>query len=527
MKKGILLTLLVTLFVYMSASNQTAIDYYLSGDIKTAKERFSQTEKLDALDNYYLGLISIKENELEKAKTYFDAGLAIDPENVYNKIGLATLNMQKNQKATDKLLKKLWKTDKRNVNLGVAVAEAYLLNHNAKKADYYISKAIKYNKKSAEPYILEGVYLENENKQNDAAVKYENALYFNPNSKIALVKLAQLYVRTQKRIAFEYLQKATTIDPNYEYAWKTQARLRYKNGFYPQAKVAQEKYMALITPTPDDYQTYAEILYFNDDYKGTKENLKKSPVNTVTNRLNMYTYYKEDNYDKAINYATALFEITPKEKVITQDYKYYADMLYKGKKYSEAGQAYENAYNTDTTDNDLLKVASGAFKKGKNYPKAIELYEKMLNKKSAKTMADYYSLGGMYTKASKDTIFSPTQEIRFGYLKKADETYGKMTELFPSHYLGYLLRARANSLLDPETTEGLGKPYYEKAIEVMLPEADKRQNELKEAYQYMVIHYLKTDNYPESRAYCEKVLEIDPNNGLAKKVIKSIDGAKK
>ncbi len=99
MKKGIVLTLLVALFTSMSASNQTAIDYYLSGDIKTAKERFAQTEKLDALDNYYLGLISIKENDLDKAKAYFNAGLALDPNNVYNKIGLATLQMPKNQKA--------------------------------------------------------------------------------------------------------------------------------------------------------------------------------------------------------------------------------------------------------------------------------------------------------------------------------------------------------------------------------------------------------------------------------------------
>ncbi len=526
MKKGILLTLLVAVFSYMSASNQTAIDYYLSGDIKTAKERFAQTEKLDALDNYYLGLISIKENDLDKAKAYFNAGLALDPNNVYNKIGLATLQMPKNQKATDKLLKKLWKTDKRNVNLGVAVAEAYLLNHKPEKADYYISKAKKYNKKSAVPYILEGVYLENEKKQNDAAVKYENAIYFDPNSKIALAKLAQLYVGTQRKIAFEYLEKATEVDPNYEYAWKTQSRLRYEKGFYPQAKVAQEKYMALVTPTPEDYQTYAKILYFNDDYAATRENLAKSPINTVTTRLNMYTHYKEGNYDKAMPYATKLFEMTPKDKVISQDYSYYGDMLYKSKKYLDAAKSYENAYASDTANNDLLTNAAKSFKKAKYYVKAAELYEKVLANKASKSMADYYSLGNVYAKASKDTVATPNYENRMNYLKKADATYTKMTDLFPEHYLGYLLRARVNSLLDPETTQGLGKPYYEKAIEIMLPEADKRHNELKEAYQYMIIHYLKTDNYPESRVYCEKVLEMDPNNGLATKVMKSIDGAK-
>ena len=53
-------------------------------------------------------------------------------------------------------------------------------------------------------------------------------MYFDPNSKIALVKLAQLYVGTRKQIVFDYLDKAVKLDPNYEYGWLTLADLRYK-----------------------------------------------------------------------------------------------------------------------------------------------------------------------------------------------------------------------------------------------------------------------------------------------------------
>ena len=95
----------------------------------------------------------------------------------------------------------------------VAIAEAFARNNNTALMQTYLNAAKKADKKSALPYILEGNLLMEQGNRNEAAVKFENALYFDPNSKIALVKLAQLYLGTRRQIAFDYLDRANSIDP--------------------------------------------------------------------------------------------------------------------------------------------------------------------------------------------------------------------------------------------------------------------------------------------------------------------------
>lgn len=520
-----MLTLLIGFFAFLSATNQVAIDYYLSGDAQTAKKMLLQTTNKDAIDDYYLGLIYIQENNPNEARASFEKGLQIDSENVYNQIGIATLEMTTDKKSTDKKLKRIYKKNKKNVDVVSAIAEAYLLNRDTEKASDYLSRARKANKKSAVPYILEGIYLEKDQKRNDAAAKYENALYFDPNSKIALAKLAQLYVGTRMTIAFEYLNKAVEIDPNYEYALKTQSRLYYKNGFYEKAKQAQEKYMSLIAPTSDDYQTYAELLYFSKLYQEALVALEKSPQNTVTDRLNMYCYYELGNYPEALKYSEKLFENTAKKDLIAQDYSYSANIYTKEKKYDNAAKVYEAAYTADTTKTELLTDAAKSYNRARDYNKSAEIYGRLLSVKDKKdvSMADYYSLGEAYRLAGVDTIATPVKEDRENNLRKSDETYAKMIELFPEHYLGYLMRARVNSFMDPQTTEGLAKPYYEKLLEVVEPKADDHKKEIKEVYQYLGVYFLKTDKYDESKIYWEKVLEIDPENATAKQVLESLN----
>ena len=63
-------------------------------------------------------------------------------------------------------------------------------------------------------------------------------------------------------------------------------------------------------------------------------------------------------------------------------------------------------------------------------------------------------------------------------LHKADSTFGKLAELVPDNYLGNFWRARTNSALDPETTAGLAKPYYEQVATLLADKAkeDSRYN---------------------------------------------------
>ena len=48
-----------------------------------------------------------------------------------------------------------------------------------------------------------------------------------------------------------------------------------------------------------------------------------------------------------------------------------------------------------------------------------------------------------------------------------------LTEQAPDSYLGDMWRARTHSAMDPETTEGLAKPYYEKVVDVLLAKTNR------------------------------------------------------
>ena len=529
MKKGMILTLFVALFTMISASNKTAIDYYESGDLKKAKTLFLAASNLDAMDNYYLGQIFLREKNSAEASKYFNKGLQADPSNLYNSVGLATVQMASDPKGAEKALKSISgnKLYKKDAQMQVAIAEAFARNNNAAQMAVYLAKAKKADKKSALPYILEGNLMMEKGNSNEAAVKFENAVYFDPNSKIALVKLAQLYVGTRRQIAFDYLDKATIIDPSYEYGWKTQADLRREVGFYPEAKAAFEKYLKLVKPTAEDYQIFGQILYFNKDYNEALTALSNAPVNTVTNRLKMYTLHDQDKYEDALPLAKTLVETAPKSELIYQDYAYYADMLNKTRDFANAAKYFEQAYLLDTTRTSTITDIARAYDRAKDYPKAIQYYSKVIDVNPSHTMADIYSLGAAYYSAGTDAVATPDQVQRTEFLKKAAETFGNMATTFPEHYLGLLSQARANSAMDPETTIGLAKPYYEQVLPILMQTPAERKNEIMEVYQYMGIYFLKKDDYPQSRSYWVKVLELDPENAIAKQVIASIDSVKK
>mgnify|MGYP002131462864 CR=1 FL=1 len=127
-----------------------------------------------------------------------------------------------------------------------------------------------------------------------------------------------------------------------------------------------------------------------------------------------------------------------------------------------------------------------------------------------------------FTTSISRWLKSPTAWLPLVVLK-ADSTFKSMSVKFPDHYLGYLSSARTNSALDPETTEGLAKPYYEKALEVMLPSQNERKAEILECYRYLGYYYYVKNELVQSKTFWNKVLEIDPTDAVSLQVIKSID----
>jgi tetratricopeptide (TPR) repeat protein len=109
--------------------------------------------------------------------------------------------------------------------------------------------------------------------------------------------------------------------------------------------------------------------------------------------------------------------------------------------------------------------------------------------------------------------------------QKADSVFAELVKRIPDNYLGYFWRARVNALIDPETTQGLAKPYYEQTVAI-LEKSDNKNNgnkrELIESYQYLGYYYYLKEDFPNSKLYWNKILEIDPSHAVAKQALEGL-----
>ena len=120
MKIKFLLSLFLGSALSMSAQGYLdGVEYYRAEQFynsKTILERTLNDANTDkATAYYYLGQVALKYKENDKAKAYFEKGIAVNVENPYNYVGLATIDLKAgDKKAADanvKLAKKYGKKD--------------------------------------------------------------------------------------------------------------------------------------------------------------------------------------------------------------------------------------------------------------------------------------------------------------------------------------------------------------------------------------------------------------------------------
>ena len=168
-----------------------------------------------------------------------------------------------------------------------------------------------------------------------------------------------------------------------------------------------------------------------------------------------------------------------------------------------------------------MKNIAEAYKKKGDYTNAIGIYEKYLDNLKQKTANDINTLATMYmAEASDSTTAEDKKKI---YYTKADSIYAEMADKMPSVAdFATLQRAHIGYALDPETKDGLAKPHYEKLIELILakPTKEETDNErLIESYRYMGYYFMLKEDKANSIMYWNKILEIDPDNEMAKQAL--------
>ena len=431
--------------------------------------------------------------------------------------------------------------NKKNIELLVAIGEAYLEAGKIPEAQQYAALAKKANGKSADAAVLEGDIALKQKNAGLASQKYEEAIYFNPRCAAAYLKFADIYKMANSSLAIEKLNQLKALQPSNTGVDKKLAEIYYLKNDFSKAADAYSRFAMGPVATEEDLVKYAFALFLNHDFEKSLEvanmGLQKNPRHAAFNRLAMYNYTDLKRFDEAMKAADIFFNETDKADYSYLDYMYYGHLLEDLKKYDEAVIQYEKAVQLDPSNTNLYKNISAAYERKNDYKKAISAYRKYYASldKEKQTPDLQFQFGRLYYGAgTQPDSLAITVEERKQALMSADSTFHAIAEAAPDSYLGNFWRARANSALDPETTQGLAKPFYEEVAALLESKNDPHYNSaLVECYSYLGYYYLLAIENPALKAeakankdksieYWSKILAIDPANATAKRALDGI-----
>ena len=426
--------------------------------------------------------------------------------------------------------------NKKNVDLILALTQVYLDANKTEEMTELIEKAKKADKKDPRISLLEGDIALAKKDVGTACQLYEQAIYFDPNCYEAYLKYARAYKSASPTMAIDKLnqlkQVAGVPQDVLLQADKAMAEVYYSNNKFSDAAKAYESFIHTDVATESDIMSYAFALFMSHDFEASYEiaskGLQQNAESTGFNRLAMYNLIDLKRYEEAAKIADVFFNQLKDVNYSGLDYRYYGALLNATKDYAGAVAQFEKAYELDTASIELLQQISEAYSSNADYDKAIETYKKYCDLLPAgeKTTENIFTLAGMYYEQGTDTTHVALEQRQIA-LQEADTLYAQVCELAPDSYAGYFYRGHTRSAMDPETTQGLAKPYYEKVVELLLAKNDPRYNRvLITCYSYLGYYYMlqgKPEDYAVSKEYWNKILAIDPNNALAKTALKGIE----
>lgn len=432
--------------------------------------------------------------------------------------------------ASEEAMQVLKGKNKKNVEAIVAIGKVYLDAGKVGEAETYVGLAKKADPKSAAASVLEGDIAVARKDAGKASQLYEQAIYFDPNYKEAYLKYADVYKGASPQLAIEKLEQLKTIDPNGVEADKELAEVYYLNNKFGKAADAYARFVNTPAATEDDLVKYSFALFLNHDFEKSLQaanmGLQKNSRHAAFNRLAMYNYTDLKRYDEAMKAADAFFKGSDKADYSYLDYMYYGHLLDAVKQYADAVVQYEKAMKLDPAKVELWNNISSSYESAGDYAKAIDAYKKYYAALSAdkQTPDLQFQLGKLYyEKGAQSDTLKVLRAERVAALASADSIFADLSQVAPDSYLGNFWRARTNSALDPETTQGLAKPYYELVVTVLTDKNDPRYNSaLVECYSYLGYYYLVANKLPESKEYWNKILAIDPANATAKRALDGI-----
>ena len=411
----------------------------------------------------------------------------------------------------------------KDVRILTLITQAYAESGNKSaydKAMPYIKAGEVASKGKDNPALMVArgnVYQLSDNGGGEAMTSYDRAVAADANDAEAYYRRGALNVRSRNGSeALTNLDKAISIDPKYAPAYKEKAEMYFSAGQYPKAIDAFQKFLEVAEPSTNTTAEYAAFLFQSKKYPEALEQANKvlavEPNNFTMNRIKAYSLYENKDYAGASAAMDKFMQIAPAEKLIPQDYSYKSKILVQSGKPDEALVVLQKAID-GTTDpaqkRDLLNDKVVVYTAQKNYKLASQV-QRQITAMPGSDLTDQFRLG--------------LADIRATEYARADSVFNIINTAKPDYIPAYQYRARANASLDPESSKGLAKPYYEKYLEMASATPDKYKAGMVESYDYLGYYNLQKGSKPEAQSFYEKALALDPTDENATNAMKIIKG---
>jgi len=526
-----------------------AIDAEQFESAKSILKSIIKEKPSDGIAFFTLGNIYLTQNVQDSAKIYFQNGLKASDDANLNQIGLAQMDLDKNDVAAAEAKFVLATKDMRRKDFEEYVyqARAYM---NAEKPDYkkaiaVLNRAVVNNPQDAQLQLALGDAYYGDGKQNEAYVAYRAA--FQADNTLLRAKM-QLGVLLKGAKSYDEALKAynevIAINPNYGPVYRELAETYYKMArnkpsqaaaSYKTALGYYDKYMSLTDYSINSRMRRADFLILIEDYVALEAEANKmielDKVNPRIFRYLGYAAYKNGNADVAIK-SLESFINSPGNKAIALDYLYLGlTKINKGT--SADGLSIDpTAFSSGMVDikkaiemeplavQELSEVGKKLFAK-KLYNESAAIFEFGANTAESTTFLDdnvYYGLAHYYANINKEKDV----KVDAVALQKADAAFQKVLIASPTYLEAYLYRARTNRLLEKDDVMVKNyEDYVAKTTELGAEELAKPAVKAKfiESYNNMAASFANT-NKPKAIEYFNKTLALDPANNYALESVK-------
>jgi tetratricopeptide (TPR) repeat protein len=374
-------------------------------------------------------------------------------------------------------------------------------------------------------YIIMGDAYRRQFDGGNAVTSYQKALALNPKLAEAHMKIGIIYLtQNNKEFFLPEFDAAIAADPAYAPVYEQLFLYWYLRDVNKAAEYL-DKYAANSDQGPELEYMKAGMLYVSGKVSEARTRAQQligqygTNVNPRMYKLVAFASDSLGDYTAAREAMGNFLSKADSSIILATDYEEYGKIygkLQDSATRSMAFQYYSKAIFMDTLDSDKAKFAA----------EGLELAKQIHDKQAAA-----YISGAVYSSLknpnNSDLFKYGMANYSAGNYKKADSIFcGVYETKYPTEVFGYLWCAKSKQAQDDSlNSQGLAVAAYEKLAQFArsIPDSAKYKNQVVGAYFYLASYYndVKKDKQ-KAIFYMQKVLEVDPTNASAQKVVEML-----